>query len=233
MSLSIAFVLTSSESLLILPSALLNLSQTGSQCKIFNPNEITKIEEWERVLEWICPESINPEEYHVQLWELVTKETGSWIFQNPSFQQWLNTPGSFLWLQGQSVAPLSPISNFHSGYWENNPYINSPSNTIIPTLFSSSIIYNLIKRRLSQLSSLSVHPRIGLAFFYCHANQSEKQNARYILGSLLKPLIHQAHLTQESRQRKVINTYYDNHRNALRNAVANIEDQCGDLLDHL
>jgi hypothetical protein len=102
------FVLTSSESLLNPASAVPNLSQTESQSngKILDLNEITKIEEWERVLEWICPESINPEEYHGQLRELVTKETGTWIFQNPSFQQWLNTRGSFLWLQGQSIAPL-------------------------------------------------------------------------------------------------------------------------------
>lgn len=108
------FVLISSELLLNRISAVPNLSRTRSQDdgNIFDPNNITKIEEWERVLEWVCPESIDPDEYHGQLREVVTKETGSWIFDHPSFQQWLDTRGSFLWLQGQSIVPLSTISNF-------------------------------------------------------------------------------------------------------------------------
>lgn len=118
---------------------------------------------------------------------------------------------------------FQPFLIFRSGFWENGSGVNSSGDRVTLTFFSSSVVYNLIKRRLSQSPSSSAHPGVGIAFFYCQANQSEKQNARYILGSLLKQLIRQAHLATESRQRKVIKNYYDNHRNLRSHSLIDLD----------
>ena len=53
-----------------------------------------------RILNWLCP--VNPEDDYSASRALHTEGTGDWIFEEDKFKFWLATPGSFLWVHGQS-----------------------------------------------------------------------------------------------------------------------------------
>ena len=56
-----------------------------------------------RILDWLSP--VNPEDDYTAAWALHTEGTGDWIFEENKFKYWLATPGSFLWVHGQSELP--------------------------------------------------------------------------------------------------------------------------------
>ena len=60
-------------------------------------------EEATELFEWLCPSAINPEEQQELRRAERTTETAKWIFKHPTYEQWLNGLGSFLWLHGQSI----------------------------------------------------------------------------------------------------------------------------------
>ena len=66
----------------------------------------------------------------------------------------------------------------------------------------SSIIDRLAKNQINS-------PASALAFFYCDGNYAEKQDSRYILGSLIRQLIPASSLMKDTAELKLIKSQYD------------------------
>ena len=63
-----------------------------------------------RALEWLC--SINPEDDLRAFQESRAVNTGGWVLQHETYLKWLHTPGSLLWIKGQST-PSKPFNSHH------------------------------------------------------------------------------------------------------------------------
>jgi hypothetical protein len=62
--------------------------------------------EEEDILDWLCPLSrVDPSSDQEERRKLRTVKTATWIFENSKYKKWLNEPGAFLWLHGQSSSP--------------------------------------------------------------------------------------------------------------------------------
>lgn len=57
-----------------------------------------------RVREWLCP--INPEDEQRAFQEARAVGTGNWILQYQTYEVWITSPGSILWISGQSETSL-------------------------------------------------------------------------------------------------------------------------------
>lgn len=76
--------------------------QVCNLCQIQGSTNESAASSWNDILDWLCPPQINPEEDQDSKRELYIKDTGAWIFRNKVYEQWASSPGSFLWLHGQS-----------------------------------------------------------------------------------------------------------------------------------
>lgn len=54
------------------------------------------------LLENLCPSSVNPKDAQERNLSTLTQNTGKWIFKSEQYRLWLESPGSFLWVQGKS-----------------------------------------------------------------------------------------------------------------------------------
>jgi hypothetical protein len=90
-----------------------------------------------------------------------------------------------------------------SGFRKNDAYVSWPKIHICNR--SSSIIEEL--RKLQETET-----KTGIAFFYCDGSYREKQNPRFILGSLFKQLLSQTSFDLESPSFSFLKEFYDSNR---------------------
>jgi hypothetical protein len=55
-------------------------------------------------MDWLCPPRVNPKDDQEVRRELYTKDTGSWIFRNEIYRDWVTKDEGFLWLQGEGTS---------------------------------------------------------------------------------------------------------------------------------
>jgi hypothetical protein len=69
---------------------------------------MTIAKERRRLLNWLCPVIVSPEEDQELRRSLATRGTGQWVFEHQAYKEWIEEPESFLWLHG----PSKTLSNY-------------------------------------------------------------------------------------------------------------------------
>jgi len=70
---------------------------------------ISLAEQFERLLEWLCPSFLDPEAHQEQLREMCAPLTGSWIRKHQLFKNWLDLTASSLWMRGTCTVKILPL----------------------------------------------------------------------------------------------------------------------------
>lgn len=117
------------------------------------------------------------------------------------FKTWKTSQGSLLWVAGPCKTHSTCATDL-SGYWENIlgvlPYF-------LKTDVSSTVIEHIS-------DYCSENPLSSVAYFYCNGNVPEKQDVRFILGSILRQLLPKWVKVDGSTESSRIYSLYKKHR---------------------
>ena len=77
---------------------------------------ISLAKQFQSLLGWLCPPSLDPEADQEQLREMCAPLTASWIRRHELFEKWLDLTGSSLWMRGNcTIKHLATSTNVVDG----------------------------------------------------------------------------------------------------------------------
>jgi hypothetical protein len=141
--------------------------------------------QWRQDLrKWLS--SPDPSTNHVILRGAQHQGTANWFFRGSLLEEWKST-GSLLWIHGKRASfefsfPLSDVTCLCSGLWEKRPVVRSFSCVRSRDLnyASSAVIQDILTLRVAGLASM--------AYYYFDFRDTDKQNRRNLILSLLSQL---------------------------------------------